>query len=82
MKNDAAFMQPVGDELDFDGGWRHLGARLGKRRFGIGDEPEMAAVSKFFREVSEDVGEDLTFAALGAADAGEPDPRLRLRSGA
>jgi hypothetical protein len=82
MKNDAAFMQPVGDELGFDGGWRHLCARLGKRRFGVGDKPEATAVGKSLREIGEDVGEDLAFAALGAADASEPDPLLRLRSGA
>ena len=39
-------------------------------------QPEGTALSEFFREVSEDFGEDFAFAALGAADAGEQDSRL------
>jgi hypothetical protein len=32
---------------------------------GIGDEPKPPPVGEFFREVSENVGEDLAFAPLG-----------------
>ena len=38
----------------------------------------MAAAGEFLREVGKDVGEDLALAALGAADAREPNPLVRL----
>jgi hypothetical protein len=78
VEDDAALMKPVGLKLELARGLICLPAR----GIGIGNEPEPPPLRELFREVGEDVGEDFPFAALRAADAGQPDPHLRrLRRG-
>ena len=75
MKHDAAFVEPVRPKFNF--AWKRIKSGFRPRRVGIGNEPKLFALRKFFREISEDVGEDFAFAALGTANPGQPDP-LRL----
>jgi hypothetical protein len=42
----------------------------------IGDKPKLLSLGKFLGEIGEDIGEDFAFAALGAANAGKPNPLL------
>jgi hypothetical protein len=72
VKDDAALVQPVSVKFNFARMW----IRFGPRKVWVGDQPEAPALGEFLREVSEDVGEDFAFAALGTADAGQPDPLI------
>jgi hypothetical protein len=45
---------------------------------GAAEQPEALALGKFFREISEEVGEKLAFAALRMANARQMDPAFGL----
>jgi len=78
VKDDAALMEPMGLKVYFAREW----IRFAPQRVRIGDKPKAAAFGELLREISEDVGEYFAFAALGTADAGQPDPFfLRFRLG-
>ena len=70
MEDDAAFVQPVVCEF----GRNRRRVCFGARRFGIGDQPQVAAVAEPLRKIGEDVGEDFAFAALWMANARQPRP--------
>src|SRR5580698_5099255 len=72
MEHDSALVQPVVNQLDFTRRW----IRPGARRIRIGNEPKPLAFREFFREIGKNIGEDLAFAALRTANAGQPDPLL------
>lgn len=81
MQNDTAFVQPVILQLDLAGGGkrgrsgtrsRFLRTRRGGRA--LAQQPKLPPLGKFFREVSQDFGEDLAFASLRVSDACQPDP--------
>jgi hypothetical protein len=73
VEDDSALVQPMGLELNF----ARSGIGFGARRLRVGDQPRLLAVGKSLGEIGEDVGEDFAFAALRAANAGQPSPFLR-----